>query len=125
MNENQLSREIVDSAFKIHTRWGPGLLESVCESVLAHELAKRGLQVSTQQGVPVVWEAVRLDIGFRADLVVNQKVIVEIKSGESIAPVHAKQVRTYLKIMDLRLGLLINFNVDLIKNGITRVVNNL
>jgi GxxExxY protein len=125
MHENDIARIIVDSAFKIHTELGPGLLESVYESILAFELAKRGLSVSVQQGIPVVWESVEMELGFRADLIINSKVIVEIKSVEAIAPVHPKQLRTYLRLLDLRLGLLINFNVPLIKNGITRVVNNL
>ena len=123
--ENELSRIIVDSAFKIHTTLGPGLLESVYEAVLAHELENRGLDVVRQQPIPVVYESVKLDLGFRADLIVNHKVIVEIKSIEATAPVHPKQVRTYLRLMDLRLGLLINFNVNLIKDGIRRVVNQL
>ncbi len=125
MHENEISRTIVDSAFKIHTTLGPGLLESVYESILAYELAKRGLTVVTQQSIPVIYDDVKLDLGFRADLIVNGKVIVEAKSVEAIAPVHPKQLRTYLKLTDLKLGLLINFNVDLIKNGITRVLNNL
>jgi GxxExxY protein len=125
MNENELSQVIVDSAFKIHTKFGPGLLESVYEAVLAHELKKRGFQVVCQQAIPVVYESVQLEIGFRADLIVNNKVVIEIKSVESVSPVHLKQVRTYLRLMDKKLGLLINFNVELIKNGIRRVVNNL
>lgn len=125
MNENELSRIIVDSAFKIHTTLGPGLLESVYEAVLAHELEKRGLNVIRQRAIPVVYDTVKLDLGFRADIIVNGKVIVEVKSVDALAPVHAKQVRTYLRLTDLRLGLLINFNVDLIKDGIRRVVNDL
>lgn len=125
MHENEIARIIVDCAFHIHTKLGPSLLESVYEAVLQHELLKRGLSVVTQQPMPVVWEVVRLDIGFRADMIVGGKVVVEIKSVESIAPVHPKQLRTYLRLMDLKLGLLINFNVPLIKDGITRVVNNL
>jgi GxxExxY protein len=93
--------------------------------VLAAELERRGLRVKRQQPIPVVYEDVRLEIGFRADLIVEDKVIIEIKSMEAIAPVHYKQVLTYLKISDKRLGLLINFNVDLIKDGIKRVVNEL
>lgn len=125
MHENEISGIIVDAAYKIHTTLGPGLLESVYEAVLEHELLKRGLSVVTQQPMPVVWEEVKLDIGFRADMIVGGKVVVEIKSVESVAPVHPKQLRTYLRLMDLKLGLLINFNVPLIKDGITRVVNNL
>ena len=125
MTENELSRSIVDSAFKIHTTLGPGLLESVYEAVLAHELERRGCRVVCQRAIPVVYEEVKLDLGFRADIIVNEKVVIEVKSVDAIAPVHAKQLRTYLRLMDLKLGLLINFNVNLIKDGITRVVNNL
>ncbi len=125
MTENELSRVIVDSAFKIHTTLGPGLLESVYEAVLAHELERRGCSVLSQRAIPVVYEDVKLDLGFRADIIVNAKVVIEVKSVEAIAPVHAKQLRTYLRLMDLKLGLLINFNVNLIKDGITRVVNGL
>lgn len=125
MTENELSRMVVDSAFKIHTTLGPGLLESVYEAVLAHELERRGCRVVCQRAIPVVYEEVKLDLGFRADVIVNEKVVIEVKSVEAIAPVHAKQLRTYLRLMDLKLGLLINFNVNLIKDGITRVVNNL
>ena len=125
MTENELSRVIVDSAFKIHTTLGPGLLESVYEAVLAHELERRGCSVMSQRAIPVVYEDVKLDLGFRADIIVNAKVVIEVKSVEAIAPVHAKQLRTYLRLMELKLGLLINFNVNLIKDGITRVVNNL
>jgi GxxExxY protein len=125
MTENDVSKIIVDAAFKIHTALDPGLLESVYESVLTYELEQRGCVVVRQQVVPVVYENAHLDAGFRADLIVNRKVIVEIKSVEAIALVHLKQVRTYLRLTDLHLGLLINFNVDLIKDGIRRVVNNL
>jgi len=125
MHENEIARIIVDCAFQIHVKLGPGLLESVYEAVLEHELRKRGLTAVTQQPMPVVWDDVKLDIGFRADMVVGGRVVVEIKSVEAVAPVHPKQLRTYLRLMDMKLGLLINFNVPLIKDGITRVVNNL
>jgi GxxExxY protein len=125
MTENEIAKHIVDAALKFHRRFGPGLLESVYEAVLAAELERRGLRVKRQQPIPVVYEDVRLDIGFRADLIVEDKVIIEIKSIEAIAPVHYKQVLTYLKIADKRMGLLINFNVELIKDGIKRVVNGL
>jgi len=125
MTENEISKITVDAAFKIHTTLGPGLLESVYEAVLAYELESRGMEVIRQQAIPVVYEAVKLDLGFRADMILNRRVVVEVKSIDAIAPVHAKQLRTYLRLMDLRLGLLINFNVNLIKDGITRVVNNL
>ena len=124
MTENEIAKQIVDVAFKIHTTFGPGLLESVYET-MAYELQKRGLRVRRQQAIPVVYEDVKMDLGFRADLIVEDKVVVEIKSVEAIAPVHKKQLLTYLRLTDKRLGLLINFNVELIKNGITRVVNGL
>ena len=125
MNENDTSRIIVDAAYKIHTTLGPGLLESVYESVLAFELEKRGCKVIRQQAIPVTYESVHLDARFRADLIVNDKVIIEIKSVEALSPVHLKELRTYLRLADKRLGLLINFNTELIKDGIRRVVNQL
>lgn len=125
MHENDVARDIVNIAYKMHTQIGPGLLESVYERVMMYELQKKGFHVERQRPVPFVYEEIRMPVGFRADLVVNNKVVVEVKSIEALAPVHAKQLRTYLTAMDLRLGLLINFNVDLIKNGIRRVVNNL
>jgi len=125
MHENEISGAIVDAAYQIHTTLGPGLLESVYEVVLAYELEKRGFALKTQVPIPVVYDEVKLELGFRADIIVNHKVVIEVKSVDALAPVHAKQLRTYLRLMDLRLGLLINFNVDLIKNGVQRVVNNL
>ena len=125
MTENAIAKEIVDAAFRIHTTLGPGLLESVYDVVLAYELSQRGLRTARQQPIPVVYGNVRMDTGFRADLIVEDKVIVEIKSVETLAPVHRKQLLTYLKLADKRLGLLINFQVALIKDGITRVVNGL
>jgi GxxExxY protein len=125
MTENAIAKETVDAAFRIHTTLGPGLLESVYDTVLAYELGRRGLRTVRQQPIPVVYEDVRIDTGFRADLVVEDKVIVEIKSVELLAPVHKKQLLTYLRLADKRLGLLVNFNVALIKDGITRIVNGL
>ena len=125
MTENAIAKEIVDAAFRVHTTLGPGLLESVYDAVLAYELSQRGLRATRQQAIPVVYGNVRIDTGFRADLVVEDKVIVEIKSVESLAPVHRKQLLTYLKLADKRLGLLINFQVALIKDGITRIVHGL
>jgi GxxExxY protein len=125
MTENEIAKIIVDAAFKIHTTLGPGLLESVYESVLAYELKQRGLLVVRQQPIPVIYETVRLEEGFRADLLVEGKVIVELKSVEAIAPVHKKQVLTYLRLTNLKLGLLINFGDALIKDGISRIVNGL
>jgi GxxExxY protein len=125
MNENQLSKIIVNTAYQIHTQLGPGLLESVYEEIMYFELKKQNLNIDRQKPIPVVWDDLKMKLGFRADLIVNNKVIVELKSVENIAPVHPKQVLTYLKLTDLKLGLLINFNESLIKNGITRIVNNL
>ncbi len=125
MHENEIAKTIVDCAFKIHNALGPGLLESVYQAALAFELRKRGLQVQTEHPIPAVYEEVRLELGFRADLLVENKVIVETKSIEFLAPVHGKVLLTYLRLADKRLGLLINFNVELIKDGIRRVVNNL
>ncbi len=125
MHENEIAKIIVDCAFKIHTSLGPGLLESVYQAALAYELEKRGLRVSIEQPIPVIYEDVRLELGFRADLLVENKVIVETKSIENLAPIHGKILLTYLRMADKKLGLLINFNVELIKNGIKRVVNNL
>lgn len=125
MTENAIAKEIVDAAFRIHTTLGPGLLESVYHAVLSYELTQRGLRTASQQPIPVVYGTVRMDMGFRADLIVEDKVIVEIKSVEVVAPVHKKQLLTYLRLADKRLGLLINFNTALIKEGITRIVNGL
>ena len=125
MHENDIAREIVDAAFKVHTALGPGLLESVYEATMAHELKKRGLWVERQTPIPVIYEEVRLEEGFRADLVVGGKVMVELKSVAKIAPVHKKQLLTYLRLAGMKLGLLINFNETLIKDGITRIVNQL
>ena len=125
VRENEISKEIVDAAYQIHTKLGAGLFESVYESVMAYELQKRGLAFERQKSIPVVYEEVYLGEGFRADLIVEDLVIVELKSIEHIAPVHKKQLLTYLKLANKRLGLLINFNTDLIKNGITRIVNKL
>ncbi len=125
MTENAVAREIVDVAFRVHSALGPGLFEIVYEAILASELEKRNLPVSRQQSVPVVYEGTRFEMGFRADLVVDEKVIVEIKSVSAITAVHKKQLLTYLRLSDMRLGLLINFNVAVIKDGITRIVNGL
>ena len=125
MTENEISKEIVDVAFKIHSTYGPGLLESVYQAIMAYEPEKRGFKAIRQQPIPLVHESIRMGVGFRADLIVQNRVVVEIKSCESITPVHKKQLLTYLRLTDKRLGLLINFNVELIKHGISRVVNGL
>ncbi len=123
--ENQIARIVVDTAFHLHQRLGPGLLESVYEAILAHELGQRGLDVERQVPISIIYQAIAFDESFRADLMVNKRLIVELKSIEELHPVHKKQLLTYLRLADMRLGLLINFGEALIKNGIHRVVNGL
>ena len=125
MTENEIAKIVVDVAYHIHRKLGPGLLESVYAAVLLYELRKRGLKVEPEVAVPVIWEDVKLEIGFRADLIVENMVVLELKSVEQVAPVHKKQLLTYLRLADCRLGLLINFGAELIKDGISRVVNGL
>jgi GxxExxY protein len=125
MTENELSKIIVNLCYKIHVELGPGLFESVYEEILYYELVQMGLEVSRQKRIPVIWKNMEFNLSFRADLIVENKVLIEIKSIECIAPVHQKQVLTYLRLANLKLGLLINFNEELIKNGITRIVNRL
>ena len=125
MTENELSKIIVDICYQMHTQLGPGLFESVYEEILTYELTSRRISIQRQRAIPVFWNDVRMELGFRADIVVDNKVIIEIKSVEYVAPVHHKQLLTYLRLTDLKLGLLINFNEALIKNGIKRIVNNL
>lgn len=125
MTENELAKIVVDVAFQIHTGLGPGLLESVYQAIMLHELRKRGLFVEDEMPVPVIWEGVNLEVGFRADLIVERKLIVELKSIVQVAPVHKKQLLTHLRLTNCRLGLLINFGAALIKDGISRVVNEL
>jgi GxxExxY protein len=125
MRENEIATRVVNVAYKIHKSLGPGLFESVYEEVMAHEIAKLNMSFTRQQPIPLVYEDIKLEAGFRADIIVENKVIIEIKSVEAIAPVHQKQLLTYLKLSDLKLGFLINFNVELIKHGITRFANNL
>jgi len=122
MDENELSKIIVDCCYKVHTKLGAGLLESVYEEVLCFEIRKNNLLYKRQKSISVNYDELTLDIGFRADIIVNEKVIVEIKSVEQLAPVHHKQLLTYLKLTNLKLGLLVNFNVNLIKDGIKRIV---
>lgn len=123
--ENDIAREVVDAAFKIHTSLGPGLLESVYQTVLSHELTTRGLRVRSEVPIAIRYDSLRFDVGFRADLLINDLVIVELKSVEHTAAVHKKQVLTYVRLANLRLGLLINFGAPRIKDGITRLVNRL
>lgn len=125
LTANEAARETVDAACRIHLALGPGLFESVYEAVLTAELRKRGLDVARQRAVPLVYDGMRFPLSFRADLVVEDSLIVEIKSVEAIMPMHTKQLLTYLRLAGKPLGLLINFNSALIKHGITRVVNNL
>jgi GxxExxY protein len=126
MEENEIAKIIVDTAFRIHKELGPGLFESVYESVLDYELVNEyGLFVQRQPVLPVIWKEIKLDLGFKPDMIIENKVIIELKSVETVLPVHYKQLLTYLKLTGLRLGLLINFNEALIKNGIKRVVNGL
>jgi GxxExxY protein len=123
MNENQIAKEVVDAAIKVHSKLGPGLLESVYEVVLARELERRGLRVERQMPVPIECEGLKFDEGFRADIVVEGKVILELKSVDQFAKVHAKQLFTYLKLADKRLGLLLNFGTDFMRDGIKRIAN--
>ena len=123
--ENRISREVVDSALKLHRHFGPGVYESVYEPVLVYELKKRNLTTRQQTPVPLVYEGLTFDVGFKTDVVVNDLVIFELKSVEKLEPVHFKQLLTYLRLTRLRLGLLINFGENLPKDGIHRVVNDL
>ena len=123
MTENEIAKQILDAAFIVHTNLRPGLLESVYEVVLAHELRKKGLSVERQKPMPIVYDGVQFEEAYRADLLVNSKVIVELKSIESMSAVHAKQVLTQLRMSGLKLGLLINFGEAHLKNGIKRLIN--
>ena len=125
MTENEIAKEVVDLCFRIHKQYGPGLFESVYEEIFDFEMSRKFIQYSRQYPVPLIHDSVMLDVGFRADFLIENKVILEFKSIEHLAPVHFKQVRTYLKLTGCKLGLLINFNVELIKDGIRRIVNNL
>jgi GxxExxY protein len=123
LTENSVAHEIVDAAYRVHRTLGPGLLESVYETALGFELEKRELKALRQVGVPVFYQGLDLGLGFVADLVVEDLVIVEVKSVESVAPVHKKQLLTYLRLTNKRLGLLINFGSNLIRDGIFRIAN--
>ncbi len=125
MTENELSKNILDICFRIHSTLGPGLLESVYEEVIVYELTCAGIHCARQVEIPIQYDKVKLDVGFRVDIMVEDKVIIELKSIESIQPVHKKQLLTYLKLTHLKLGLLINFNTEKLKDGIVRIVNNL
>lgn len=123
MTENEIAKQILDAAFVVHTKLGPGLLESVYEVVLAYELKKKSLTAERQKPMPIVYDNIRFDEAFRSDLVVDGKVIAELKSVEALLPVHAKQLLTQLRLSGLKLGLLINFGEAHLKNGIKRVIN--
>jgi len=123
MNENEMGRIIVDSAVRLHMALGPGLLESVYEVLLAHELQKAGLTIARQVPIPIEYEGIRFDEGFRADMVVEDKVILELKSVESVSKAHKKQVLTYLKLTGMKLGFLLNFGEAVMKDGIHRIIN--
>ncbi|MFV8358037.1 GxxExxY protein [Flavobacterium sp. XS1P32] len=125
MTENELSRIVFDCALKVHKGLGPGLLESSYEACLFYELKKLGLNVVKQKSLPLVYEEVKLDIGYRIDIIVEDKLILEIKSVDALNDIHFAQLLTYLKLTNCKLGLLMNFNVVLIKDGIKRIVNNL
>jgi GxxExxY protein len=125
MHENEIAKEAVDAALKVHKSLGPGLLESVYEITLAYELRRRGFEVKRQQPVPIVYDSLRFEEGFRYDLLIHNLLLIEVKAVESVVDVHKRQLLTYLRLMDKRLGLLINFDVPLIRDGITRVVNGL
>jgi len=124
MEINEITGQIIDAALKVHTALGPGLLESAYEACLAHELTKRGLKVDQQKELPVLYDGLKLDVGYRIDLLVEDSVIVELKATHELAPVHDAQLLSYLKLSDLQVGLLINFNVVRLKNGIKRIANN-
>jgi GxxExxY protein len=123
MSENEIAKQILDAAFVIHTKLGPGVFESVYEVVLAHELRKKGLMVERQKPMSILYDGIRFDEAFRSDLVVNGKVIIELKSIAALSEVHMKQVLTQLRLTGLKLGLLVNFGEAHLKNGIKRVIN--
>jgi GxxExxY protein len=125
MDINDVTGQIVDAAMAVHKALGPGLLESAYEACLAYELRSRGMQVVQQAELPIAYREVRVDAGYRMDLVVEDAVVVELKSVDEVAPIHKAQLLTYLKLSGHKVGLLINFNVELLKHGITRMVNNL
>lgn len=125
MTENEISYVIIGAAIELHKTIGPGLLESAYENALAYDLREMGLEVKQQVAMPFIYKNVRQDIGYRVDLIVEKKVIVEIKSLETLAPVHFSQTLTYLRLSGIKLGLLMNFNVKVMKDGIHRLVNKL
>jgi GxxExxY protein len=125
MTENELAQIVVETSLSIHRRLGPGLLESVYEAILAYELGRQGIYLERQVPIPLIWDGMLVAESFRADIIVECKLILELKSIERVIPVHKKQVITYLRITGLKLGLLLNFGADLMKDGISRLVNGL
>ncbi len=125
MHENEIAGHVMRAAFRAHTVLGPGLYESVYEAALAHELRKLGLAVETQVALPVVYEGIKLEVAFRLDMLVEQKVIIELKSVTELTPIHSKQLLNYLHLSQLKLGLLVNFNVPSLRDHIVRLVNGL
>jgi len=125
MNENDLATRALDICFMLHRQYGPGLFESVYEEIFCYEWNKTGIPFKRQYGIPLVHEQIKLQLGFRADVILDDKVLIEFKSIETIADLHFKQVLTYLKLLDIRLGLLVNFNAVLLKEGIRRIANKL
>lgn len=123
MNENEIGRIVVDTAVQLHRELGPGLLESVYEVLLAHRLRQAGLKVARQVPISIEFDGIHFDEGFRADIIVEDKVILELKSVESVSPAHKKQVLTYLRLTGLKLGYLLNFGAAVMKDGICRVIN--
>jgi GxxExxY protein len=123
VRENELATLVLDVCFRMHRLYGPGLFESVYEEIFFHEFSKENILVERQKAVPLIHEEVKLDIGFRADFIVEQKLLLEFKSIEALADIHYKQVQTYLKLSKIKLGLLINFNVPYLKDGVKRIIN--
>lgn len=125
MTENEISTLVIGRAIEVHRHLGPGLLESAYQTCLIYELRESGLSIETEKPLPVQYKGVSLDCGYRLDIVAEKNVILELKAVEALLPIHEAQLLTYLKLADLKLGLLINFNVSLLKSGIKRIVNNL
>jgi GxxExxY protein len=123
--ENEISKEVIGAAIEVHRNLGPGLLESAYEECLCYEFDRRGIRYERQKPLPVTYKDTRLDCGYRLDVVVNDLVILELKAVDQIQPIHSAQVLTYLKLSNLKLGILINFNVTVLKNGVKRIVNEL
>lgn len=123
LSENELATIVIEASIEIHKKWGPGLLESVYEALLVHYLLRRGLRIKNQVAIPFYEDTIRLDIGFKADVIIENKLLIELKSVEAIHPVHLKTALTYLRILDLHLALVINFGEAYLKDGIKRVIN--